>query len=223
MASGGGARVESIDAIRAFRAAIFKFAETAGRALDDAESEMGHVLNWLENEQRTYWADQIRKRHEAVEKCKEAVRMKKLYKSPTGGRQSATDEEKALAVAQRRLEEAQTKALNVKRHVVRLQKEIHIYKGAVQRFRTTVEVDLPAGAAELEKMLQSLDEYVALQAPDGTVEPSMAYESDQRGPSMAQPEPEPPALPSPADAQGAPPQHRAEETPRSDGTAGPSQ
>jgi len=194
-----GARVESIDAVRAFRAALFKFAEAASVALEDAESEMAQVLNWLENEQRTYWADQIRKRHETVEKCKEALRMKKLFKSPTGGRQSVTDEEKALAVAQRRLEEAQTKALNVKRHIARLQKEIHNYKGAVQRFRTTVEVDLPAGAAQLETMIQALDDYVALQAPDGTAQTSMAYDSAQQGPSMAQPEPQPPPTGQPAE------------------------
>ena len=45
-----GARVESIDALRHMRIALFKFAESTSTALSDAESEMRQMLNWLEND-----------------------------------------------------------------------------------------------------------------------------------------------------------------------------
>src|SRR5256885_9726349 len=128
------ARVESIDALKAFKRALFKFAEGASVALGDAESEISRAQLWLETEQRSHWNNQVRKRTELVARAKEALRMKKLYKDATGSTQSAVDEEKALAIAQRRLTEAEQKVVAVRRYASQLQKDYHVYKGAVQRF-----------------------------------------------------------------------------------------
>src|SRR5262245_3496938 len=156
-----GARVESIDALKAFKRALFKFAEGASVALGDAESEIHRAQIWLETEQRSYWNNQLRIRTELVARAKEAVRMKKLYKDATGSRQSAVEEEKALAIAQRKLAEAEQKISAVKRCTGQLQKDYHIYKGAVQRFTTAVEVDVPNAAHKLEGLIGSLEAYVA--------------------------------------------------------------
>src|SRR5262249_54846561 len=137
------ARVESIDALKAFRRALYKFAEGASVALGDAESEVHRAQIWLDTEQKSYWTGQIRIRHEAVARAKEAVRMKKLYKDASGSRQSAVDEEKALAIAQRKLEEAERKLVATKKYSAEVQKSYHMYKGSVQRFTTVVEVDVP--------------------------------------------------------------------------------
>src|SRR5205085_8619935 len=134
----GYARVDDVDALRIFRTSLIKFAEHIMTALADAEGEMQRTLVWIETEANTYWSGQIRKRHEAVEKAKDAVRQKKLFKSPSGSEQSAVEEEKMLRIAQKRLEEAEEKLKNVKRYIPRLQKEISIYKGGVQRLLTTV-------------------------------------------------------------------------------------
>src|SRR5438552_3019692 len=96
-----GAKVQSVDALKAFRGALWKFHKIALSALGEAESDMRRTLNWLEGEQKSFWEHQLRTRSEQVIKCKEAIRMKKLFKSPTGGRQSVVDEEKELAKAER--------------------------------------------------------------------------------------------------------------------------
>ena len=133
------ARVDSTDAIKQFKIALWKFQEAANAALGDAEGEMQRVTLWLENEQHAYWTGQIRKRHDAVEKAKEAVRYKKIFRDSTGSLPSAVDEEKARALAQRRLKEAEEKLANVKRYTRVLQKEIQLYHGSVQRFATAVQ------------------------------------------------------------------------------------
>jgi predicted nucleic acid-binding Zn-ribbon protein len=160
------AKVGSIDALRMFRAAMLKFAEGANVALADAEGEISRTMSWLEGEQEVHWRGELRKRSEIVNRCKDAVRQKKLYKDSTGRQQSAVDEEKALAVAQRRLAEAEQKLQNVRRSRARLRKEIDQYKGLVQRLATSVQHDLPVAAARLEKMMMSLEAYVELAAPD---------------------------------------------------------
>src|SRR5438105_1149889 len=161
------ARVGSVEQLRIFRGALVKFAEMAMVSLGDAEGEMARVLVWLETEANTYWSGQIRKRHEAVEKAKDAVRQKKLFKSPTGSTQSAVEEEKALRMAQKRLEEAEEKLKNVKRYTPRLQKEISIYKGGVQRLATTVSSDVPMAIGRLDRMVAAVEAYAALSMAGG--------------------------------------------------------
>jgi len=178
------ARVDSIDAIRQFKIALWKFQESANAALGDAEGELQRVLVWLETEQHTYWSGQIRKRHDAVEKAKEAVRHKKIFRDATGSLPSAAEEEKALAVAQRRLVEAEQKLVNVRRYTRVLQKEIQLYKGSVQRFASDVQSDLPAAAAHLESLTAKLDAYVSLTAGQADISSAAAVS----GMSMARAE-----------------------------------
>ena len=160
------AKVEDLDAIKSLKRAIWKFAEAANVALGDAESEMNRAVMWLEGEQRAYWEGQVRKRHALVERAKEAVRMKRIFKDSTGRQQSAVDEEKALKVAQKRLEEAEQKVIAVKKHTARLRKETLLYKGHVQRFATAVQNDLPMASAQLDGLLDRLQKYVALDVPE---------------------------------------------------------
>jgi hypothetical protein len=157
-----GARVQNIDALRHFRASLIKFAEMAGIAMSDAEGEISKAVNWLSHEQQQYWNTQIRKRQEIVARCKEAVRSKKLFKDSSGRTQSAVDEEKQLLKAQRILEIAEQKLAATKRHSAKLQKEMHMYKGAAQRLMTAVTSDLPNAVATLDTLATSLDAYVNL-------------------------------------------------------------
>jgi hypothetical protein len=168
----GTARIDSVDALRMFRTALVKFADLARVALGDAEGEMARVLVSLETEYTTFWSGQIRKRHDAVEKCKDAVRQKKLFKSPSGSTQSAVEEEKQLRIAQKRLEEAEEKLKNVRRYIPRLQKEISIYKGGVQRLATNVSSDIPMAVSRLDKMTQALEAYASLQVSGGGADDS---------------------------------------------------
>jgi hypothetical protein len=163
----GYARVENSDALKEFRTKLIKFAETVLVALADSEGEVQRMLVWLETEANTYWSGQIRKRHEAVEKAKEAVRSKKLFKSPTGSTQSAVEEEKQLRICQKRLEEAQEKLNNVRRYTPRLQKEMSIYKGGVQRLGTTVSSDIPIAIGRLDRMVAAIEAYAALSVSGG--------------------------------------------------------
>ena len=159
------ARIDDLDVSKSLKAAIWKFAETANVALTDAESEMNRALMWLENEQRAFWEGQLRKRADLVERAKEAVRMKKIFKDSAGRQQSAVDEEKALKIALRRMEEAEQKIVSVKKFTQKLRKEMMMYKGHVQRFATSVQNELPLASAQLDSLLDKLQQYVGLAVP----------------------------------------------------------
>jgi hypothetical protein len=222
------AKVEDLDAIKAFKRAIWKFAEAANVALGDAEGEMNRALMWLEGEQRAYWEGQVRKRADLVERAKEAVRMKKIFKDSTGRQQSAVDEEKKLKVAIKRFEEAEEKVAAVKKHTAKLRKEILMYKGHVQRFATAVQNDLPMASAQLDGLLDRLRQYVALDVPEAvrSTAPSDAGPdasvtqvtgSMSRGEAPEKPAPAPPPAPPPQET----PQVREEDEPQPDPPANP--
>jgi hypothetical protein len=159
------ARVESIDALKSLKTAMIKFAEGANAALGDSESEVMRVMNWLENEQTSYWQMQHRKRTELVGRCKEQLRMKTIFKDSSGRQQSAVEEQKALKIAMRKLEESEFKITAIRKAIKRLEKEFPLYRGSVQRFATDVVVEVPAAVAHLENMLMSLEAYTALTVP----------------------------------------------------------
>lgn len=156
------ARVHNLEALKKLKRALHKFQETVNVALTDAESEMQRTSIWLETEQRTHWNAQLRKSHEAVEKAKQAVREKQLFNDASGNRSSAIDEMKILQKAQRRLAEAEQKVAAIKKYIPRMQKETQIYRGGVQRFASTVQIDLPIAVDKLDQMLAKLEAYVSL-------------------------------------------------------------
>ena len=156
------ARVESLELLTGFQAVLWKFQAAANAALEDADSELRRTMMWLEIEQDNFWKDQIRKRHTAVERAKEAVRMKKLFRDHSGRPQSAVEEQKELQRAMVRLAEAEQKLANVRRWVRALQKEVELYKGSVQRLATSVESLVPAGVAHLDRLVAELQAYAAI-------------------------------------------------------------
>jgi hypothetical protein len=183
------ARIESIAELRAFRVALIKFVDACNVALGDAESDMQRTMTWLERDQLAYWTGQLAKRAEIVTRAKEAVRMKKLFKSPTGAMQSAVEEEKALRVAIRMHEEAEQKIVACKRWARRLQKEIMMYKGGVTRFTSVLGGDIPRALARLDVMSASLEDYATLAAGAGAGQAggasTGAFGGDAAGGSMA--------------------------------------
>jgi len=176
------ARVLDTEVIKSFRATLVKFIESASAAVTDAEAEIIKKMNWLEGEQAAFWTNELRKTHELVNRCKDAVRQKKIFKDSTGKPQSAIDEEKALKKAQAKLLYVEERLANTKKHARQLQREHMMYRGGVQRFQTILSSDLPRGVQMLETVLVKLDAYLA---GGPTLVESMAAERPEGGMGMA--------------------------------------
>ncbi len=156
----GAARVADIDVIRHFRASLIKFVEKANVGLTDSEGDVTRKISWLEGEQDHFWAMQIRKWNEEVNRAKDAVRQKRIFKDALGRQQSTVDEEKQLKKCQKILEEAETKLANTRRHAKQLQREHLMYRGGVQRLATILSSDMPNAVATLDRIVTQLERYV---------------------------------------------------------------
>jgi hypothetical protein len=162
------ARVESLDVLRELKVALVKFRDAAGGALIDAESDLQRSLNWVQSEQRTYWQGQYQKRQQTLLEAREALRQKLMFRSALQSRDAAIEERKAVAVAQRALEQAESKIKLTRAWGVKLNQESIIYRGMAQRMANQVEIRLPVAVEELQKVIENLESYLALEASPPT-------------------------------------------------------
>lgn len=200
-------KVEDLEVFRLFRAALLKFAQATGEALSHADSEISRTHTWLENEQATYWQGQIRKRTEAVAAARDALRQKKLFKDSTGRTPNAIQEEKTLAQCLAALEHAQAKFEAVRKWLPKLEKAAELYSGGVARLHGTVTGDIPKAVALLDRLAETLEAYVQIEAPAGLLPDSgtsaPAEESVSRGGEATTEQPTQNVTPSPtATVQG---------------------
>ena len=158
-------RVNSVDALKGFRVTLCKLTEELKGALEDAGAQARRAQVWLEREQAGHWQMQIRKRQEALNQARIALLQKQSRQEADGGRASCIEERQTLALAQRRLDEANRKLANVQRWIPKLDREVQAYRGAVQGMGTAVDVDVPRALARLDKMAEALDDYVAVAPP----------------------------------------------------------
>lgn len=163
-----GANVDDLDIFRYMKTGLIKFRQTIETALINADSQASRTLSWLEGEQLSHWQTQIRKRHETVMRCREAVRAKKIFKDSTGRTPSAHHEEKLQHEAERALAEAEFKLANTRKCIPRLQKEIEVYRGGVQGLGSAMVTEIPKAIAMLERLSMSLQEYVTLRSDIST-------------------------------------------------------
>lgn len=160
------AKIVSIDAIKQFRSAMIKFAEGVNAALGNSDSDVHRAVNWLDMEAKTYWQNEIRKAQVKLAAAQDAMRMKTLYKNIDGTTPSAVDEKKAVSVCKARLELCETKLKHVFRYANLIQREAVMYKGAVQRFATTIQTT-PRAVASLDRVLLAIDRYLTAQPDAG--------------------------------------------------------
>lgn len=156
------AKVSSIDAIREFRGSLLKFAEAAGNALTEADSQMQRTLGWLQSEQTSYWKAEIRRRSEQVTAARQALSSRKVYGGELQTQHSFVDEERALRTAIERHSEAEAKLERTRRWATELQKEVLLCRGQTQGLMQAVESDVPRAVARLDRTIEALEGYLAV-------------------------------------------------------------
>jgi hypothetical protein len=155
------ARVTSIDAIKDFQEGLSSFCEEAKQALLAIDMEAQRVLQWLQHDQHSFWRMTVRNRQEDVTEAKGALFRKKIAKI-SGERPDYLEEQEAVWMAQKRLEEAEEK-LERCRHWARVvQKAMEEYQAPAQQLATMVEGQPPRSVVALNQIIDALESYVAL-------------------------------------------------------------
>jgi hypothetical protein len=161
------ARVHSVDVLKQLRASLGTFAETAATALEETSAGIQHTRQWLTEDRYRHWKKQVQARTEQYVQAKLTLKRKQIFdRALAGSPGSCIDEKKALRIAEARLQEAELKFSRVKSWALQIDREMSDYRKGVQGLTQAVETEIPNARAKLDKMIESLEAYLALAPPE---------------------------------------------------------
>ncbi len=164
---GETAQVISIDTLKNLYDGMVLFREDAKNSLISVEMECRRASDFL-NQQRLYWAEELKRRKEKYAMARSELHRKKLQAKP-GGVVQDSDQKEAVRIATARVREAEEKIEIVKKWVGPLQHAIDEYHGKSRPLGDMLEGDVEKSLGLLERMIIALEAYVRL-APPPTVE-----------------------------------------------------
>jgi hypothetical protein len=181
------ARIHDFEALKEARAALADFAEQVSTALASVDADIERVAHWLKVDRPTYWKLEARRREEEIERAKGEIMRKRIIAAPDPA--SVSLEERRLARAKARVEEARRKLDKVRRWMPVWEREAMLYKTSTRSLTEALHADIPRALAILSRMMETLDHYAALAPPAGDPEPApesaAAPESSQAGENTA--------------------------------------
>jgi len=198
--------VNSVPVLKQLRASLGTFAETATLALEEASTEIQRTRRWLGEDRYRHWKVQVQVRTQRFAQAKIALKQKEVFdRTLAGTPSSCVDEKKALKLAEGRLREAEQKLGHVRAWSLRIEKEMSDYQGATQRLISALEVEIPNARAKLDKMIDSLEAYLALAPPEMPRPATEPSEIDQGLPEAAPPPAEQRSVAAPSPEKDAEP------------------
>jgi hypothetical protein len=185
------AQVTSIDAIEAFRAGVVNYVGKARPVLEDAIDDVLRTRDWLEQDQRAHWENQLKKRRRAVEDAEQAVFSARI----SNLREVSTAETHALIKARRALAEAEEKLRAVRKWIRDFDNRVGPMVKQLEQVRTMLGNTMPKAVTHLAALVKSLDAYA--NTSTGTVLETPAVEVPAEAAASAQaaaesPQPEAP-------------------------------
>ena len=157
------ANVNSIVAVREFKAALIRFAEDAASALGMMTNQIHRAVDWVEHERPAYWQQQIKVAFDELAETRTRLNTCQM-RTVAGHRPSCIEEKQDYERAKRRLAYCQQMVPLVRRWSVKLQHEADEYRGRTAALARVVEVDLPRMIALIERTATSLEQYADVAA-----------------------------------------------------------
>lgn len=156
------ARVTSIESLCDFRAALATFRAEARDGLAANDLDIRRAGDWL-TEQRRFWQRTVREMQDEVTHAK-AELFRRQTVLPGERVPDCTQQIKALRLAQQKLEHAEQRVVNCRRWEPLLQRAVEEYQGPARQLGGLLDGDLPRSVALLDRLIVSLEAYVAVAA-----------------------------------------------------------
>ncbi len=158
------ANVLSVQTLKDFKLAMITFAEDARNSLSGVDMELRRMRDWLERDQLGYWQSQIKRRQEDLMQARAELHKRKISQQGSDAVSDAEQKE-TLREATRKLRIAEEKLAQVKRLIPFLHHAIDEYHSHSQPLGDHLSGGFEKSVFTMQKMINSLEEYLALAAP----------------------------------------------------------
>lgn len=166
------AYVGSLDTLKALRPALVHFAQDAARALGEADSGIQRAIGRLETELPARWARELNRRQDKLSQAKDAYRAKTMFKDSSGKSPSAVDERVEVERWTRMVGEAQFKIEACRKWRQTLIQQYEQFRAKIRPARDLSPMMTELAVQELDRAVEALESYLALQGPDTAFTPS---------------------------------------------------
>lgn len=156
-----GAHVTSIEAIESFRASLIVYLSKTRPLLDDACDDVFRTREWLDNDRRVHWENQVRHRTRKLEQAEQALfsaRFANLRGPPAVELLAMERAKRALAEAEEKLKSAKRWSRDFEHHSQPLVKQL-------EQLRTVLASEMPRAASYLAEVIKRLDLYAGTSPP----------------------------------------------------------
>jgi hypothetical protein len=158
------AHVASLEALELFRANLVVYISQARPALEEVSAEVLRTRLWLEDEKRTYWEREIRRRTKELEQAQQA-----LFSSRLGMlKKESAAEQMAVHRAKRALEEAESKLRMLKKWRRDFDGHVQPLVKQMEKLHTVLSNDMNQAVAFLNQTLDTLTSYAEIHLPTGS-------------------------------------------------------
>ncbi|MGD9648783.1 MAG: hypothetical protein AB7U73_23935 [Pirellulales bacterium] len=198
------ARVQSIESLEQFRAALGIFTDQAGQSLATVRADAERFLNWLGHDLFKYWQHQLRVRDEQLAEAKSDLHRCLAATIDPHRTPSCHQEKKLVALAKRRLEEAEEKLAAVKRWATIVEEAILDFQAHAEPLAGALVADLPKAVAQMDRSIARLIEYTQVAPPELQTPAPPREALDRQSASMSAGQ-----LADPSNAQPTPPRQTA--------------
>ncbi len=154
------AKVTSVDALESFRANLIVYTSKARNALEEISADVLRTRIWVQQDQRTYWQNQIRRRTKILEQAQQ-----ELFSAGIANlREVTTAEQMAVKAAKRSLVEAEEKLRVLKKWTREFDTRTEPLAKQLERLHTLLANNLPQASAYLGKQIETLHAYAETSA-----------------------------------------------------------
>ena len=160
------AQVSSIDALEAFRSDVILFITQMQPVIDEISGEVTRLRLWLQNDQRSLWDTELRKRRRKLEEAQS-----ELFSARLSSTQDSTIlPQMAVQKAKRAVDEAEQKLVTLKKWDRELEKVVEPQLKQVEQLRGFLSADMGKAVIELAEIIRKLEAYTDVAPMTATTE-----------------------------------------------------
>lgn len=154
------ANITSTDAIVAFRAMLIVYLSKVRPLLEETSGEILRTRQWLEDDQRRHWENQLRLRWRKLEEARA-----ELFNATLSKLQEASAlQQMAVQRADRAVRESEAKLNLVRRWSRSLDEKTDPLLKQLGQFQTYLTVEMARAIAHLDQVISALEAYASIAA-----------------------------------------------------------
>jgi len=155
------AHVTSVDALELFRSQLIIYVSKARPALDEVSAEVVRTRGWLQDEQRTRWENELRRRSRALQEAQAALFSARL----SSFQEESSLQQMMVHRTKRAFDEAEEKLRVIKKWNRDFDNRVEPLLKQMEKLHTVLAHDMVQAVAFLAHAIDTLHAYAGIAPP----------------------------------------------------------